>query len=97
MRDGTAPAIATGRELSGRRTTEQYLYLLPYHLLAPLHGAGGMRSRSSWARPASRTAQHDGTGHPRTISYASPWPTTPGAKIVRATLRRGAREVSSQF
>ena len=25
MRDGTVPAVATGRELGGRRTTEQYL------------------------------------------------------------------------
>src|SRR5262245_10312934 len=56
MRDGTAPAVARGRELSGRRTTEQYI--LRSHLLAPPSWGGGMRSCLSWAgrRP---DPQHD--------------------------------------
>src|SRR5262249_60962801 len=73
-RGGTPPAVATGRELSGRRTTEQYLCILA--CLLGLHGAVGIQSRLSWAgrafRPATRRV-----------------PGIPVPSVMRARCRRG--------
>src|SRR5262249_56245337 len=83
MREGTAPAAATGRELRGRRTTEQYL-------------SHSRRLAPQWRHPIAlwvgiQTRNTTTTGHPRTISSASPLLTTPGAKIVQETLWRRLR------
>src|SRR5262249_38806544 len=45
-------------------------------------------------RAGVQTRNTTSTGHPRTISYASALLTTPGAKIVQATLRRRRRETA---
>jgi hypothetical protein len=94
MRDGTVPAVATGRELSGRRTTEEYLlhsrllaFMARRHAivleLCKAHLQAGLHTRN-----ATKTRP------PRTISHASPLAATPGAKIVRATLERRAQEAA---
>jgi hypothetical protein len=93
MRGGTAPAAVTGRELRGRRTTEQYLFAFSpacsafmerRHPIALELGKAGLQ--------AGLDPQHD--EHRASLSYRlrEPVADDAGCKIVQSTRRRHTRE-----